>query len=143
TIVWIIVAFAVLLPAMAELDPSIFAIDRTTGLPLATNEQMSAALAPMFGRLFAAYGAMALLLAAYNIVLWAWAGGTLGQRALGMQVRRESDGGRIGFWRACLRFIGYLVAWIPFGIGLLWVGLDPRKQGWHDKIAGTFVIRRA
>jgi uncharacterized RDD family membrane protein YckC len=26
-------------------------------------------------------------------------------------------------------------------MGLLWVAFDPRKQGWHDKLAGTVVIR--
>jgi uncharacterized RDD family membrane protein YckC len=30
-----------------------------------------------------------------------------------------------------------------FYLGLIWVAFDARKQGWHDKIAGTLVIRRA
>jgi uncharacterized RDD family membrane protein YckC len=38
--------------------------------------------------------------------------------------------------------LGYYVSAIPFGLGLLWVGIDPKKQGWHDKLAGTVVIRR-
>ncbi|MGR3985112.1 MAG: RDD family protein, partial [Gammaproteobacteria bacterium] len=29
-----------------------------------------------------------------------------------------------------------------FGLGLLWVAFDKRKQGWHDKLAGTVVIKR-
>lgn len=77
-----------------------------------------------------------------SILLWSFAGGTIGQRALGMQVRREADGRRISLGRAALRYAGYLVAWIPLALGIFWIGLDPRKQGWHDKIAGTFVIRR-
>lgn len=40
------------------------------------------------------------------------------------------------------RYLGYFVSTIPFGLGLIWVGLDRRKQGWHDKLAGTVVIRR-
>ena len=31
---------------------------------------------------------------------------------------------------------------LPLGLGLIWVGIDPKKQGWHDKLAGTVVIRR-
>jgi len=30
---------------------------------------------------------------------------------------------------------------IPFFLGILWVGIDARKQGWHDKLAGTVVVR--
>ncbi|WP_137173812.1 RDD family protein [Massilia sp. HP4] len=41
-----------------------------------------------------------------------------------------------------LRYIGYYVSTIPLGLGLFWVGIDPRKQGWHDKMAGTVVVKR-
>ncbi|MEO8407836.1 MAG: RDD family protein, partial [Oxalobacteraceae bacterium] len=36
---------------------------------------------------------------------------------------------------------GYFVSALPFCLGLIWVGLDKRKQGWHDKLAGTVVVR--
>ena len=39
-----------------------------------------------------------------------------------------------------LRYIGYYVSMIPLFLGILWVALDPKKQGWHDKIAGTVVV---
>jgi len=39
------------------------------------------------------------------------------------------------------RYFGYFLASIPLGLGLLWVAFDKRKQGWHDKLAGTVVIR--
>ncbi len=40
------------------------------------------------------------------------------------------------------RYLAYYVSSIPLGLGLLWVAFDRRKQGWHDKLAGTFVIRK-
>jgi uncharacterized RDD family membrane protein YckC len=40
-----------------------------------------------------------------------------------------------------IRYLGYYVSTIPLGLGLLWVAFDPRKQGWHDKMAGTVVVR--
>jgi uncharacterized RDD family membrane protein YckC len=41
----------------------------------------------------------------------------------------------------CLgRFFAYLVSWTPLGLGVLWIMIDRRKQGWHDKLAGTVVI---
>jgi uncharacterized RDD family membrane protein YckC len=39
------------------------------------------------------------------------------------------------------RYLGYYDSTIPFLLGLMWVGIDKRKQGWHDKLAGTVVIR--
>ena len=45
-------------------------------------------------------------------------------------------------WQLVGRYLGYFVSTIPFCLGLIWVGLDPRKQGWHDKMANTVVIRR-
>jgi uncharacterized RDD family membrane protein YckC len=39
------------------------------------------------------------------------------------------------------RYLAYYVSIIPFMAGILWVAFDPRKQGWHDKLAGTVVVR--
>ena len=38
------------------------------------------------------------------------------------------------------RYLGYYLAILPLGLGLLWVAFDRRKQGWHDKLAGTLVV---
>jgi len=82
-----------------------------------------------------------LVTAAYFVVTW-HAGATIGMRALGLRVAREEDGRPIGFGRATARYLGYLVDWIALGAGLLWVIVDDRHQGWHDKIAGTLVVKR-
>lgn len=39
--------------------------------------------------------------------------------------------------------IGKFVSAIALGVGFLWVLYDPSRQGWHDKIAGTYVVRKA
>jgi len=77
----------------------------------------------------------------YFVGLWGM-GATLGQRLLSLHVVDQNSGANIGFGRAFVRFIGYIIASIPFALGLIWAGFDPRKQGWHDKIAGTVVVRR-
>ena len=41
-----------------------------------------------------------------------------------------------------LRCFGYIVACAPLFLGILWIGLDKRKQGWHDKIANSVVIMK-
>ena len=76
----------------------------------------------------------------YFIVAWA-IGGTIGQRVLGMRVVNASTGQPLGIGRALLRFVGYIIAEAVIFIGLIWIGIDSRKQGWHDKIAGSLVIR--
>ncbi|MGI2860518.1 RDD family protein [Shewanella algae] len=40
-----------------------------------------------------------------------------------------------------VRYLGYIPSTLVLGLGYLWVALDPRKQSWHDKLAGTLVIR--
>jgi uncharacterized RDD family membrane protein YckC len=49
-----------------------------------------------------------------------------------------TSAGKLAVRAVCLAVL--LIAIIPLGIGLLWIGFDKRKQGWHDKIAGTVVI---
>ena len=67
-------------------------------------------------------------------------GRTLGKMFFGLQVV-SADGTPISFGIAFLRAVGYLVSGI-FYLGFIWAAFDKRKQGWHDKIAGTVVIIR-
>ena len=67
-------------------------------------------------------------------------GRTLGKMFFGLQVV-SADGTPIYFGIAFLRAVGYLVSGI-FYLGFIWAAFDKRKQGWHDKIAGTVVIIR-
>jgi uncharacterized RDD family membrane protein YckC len=53
------------------------------------------------------------------------------------------DGSYLDVSRAFIRYIGFFISQSAFGLGLLWAAFDPNKQGWHDKIAGTYVIRAA
>ena len=79
----------------------------------------------------------------YFVGFWTWRGQTPGMMILGLRVAREADGMSPGLGRSILRFVGYWICWITLFIGFFWVGFDSRKQGWHDKIAGTVVVRRS
>ncbi len=68
-------------------------------------------------------------------------GRTPGKMLLGLQVV-TTDGGPLTFGVAFLRSVGYLVSSLVFCLGYIWAGFDKKKQGWHDKIAGTVVIIR-
>jgi len=78
----------------------------------------------------------------YFVLLWSKLGGTLGQRLLGLRVVDAATGTNIGIGRAIGRYIGYLISSAVLAIGLIWAAFDPRKQGWHDKMASTFVVRK-
>jgi uncharacterized RDD family membrane protein YckC len=65
-------------------------------------------------------------------------GRTPGKMLFSLQVVSD-DGAPISFGTAFLRAVGYFVSNI-FYLGFIWVAFDKRKQGWHDKIAGTVVI---
>ena len=67
---------------------------------------------------------------------------TPGRRLLGIRVVNES-GDSISFWRGILReIIGKTVSGIFLYLGFILVAFDREKRGWHDKIAGTYVVRR-
>lgn len=77
---------------------------------------------------------------AYCTVLLAWRGQTVGMMACSLKVV-NTDGTPIGFGTAVLRWVCYFIAAMPCGLGLLWMIWDPESQGWHDKLAGTYVVR--
>jgi len=79
----------------------------------------------------------------YFVGFWTWLGKTPGLMLFGLRVARETDGSKPTLSRSFLRYVGYWLCWITFFIGFIWVGLDGRKQGWHDKIAGTLVVRQS
>ncbi len=82
----------------------------------------------------------ALIQMLYYTILTA-RGATVGKKVFGMRVV-TADGQNIGFGRSLLRHtVGYFISGIVFGLGFIWIGFDPHKQGWHDKIARTYVVR--
>ena len=68
-------------------------------------------------------------------------GQTLGKKAMGIRVVRKSNGGPLGFGLAIGRYLARFVDAITLGLGLLWAAWDPLHQTFHDKIAGTLVVR--
>jgi uncharacterized RDD family membrane protein YckC len=76
----------------------------------------------------------------YYVGLTAY-GATLGKKVFGLKVVGP-DGMPPGFGRALLRMtIGYWISGLVFYLGFIWIALDEHKQGWHDKIAQTYVVR--
>jgi uncharacterized RDD family membrane protein YckC len=68
-------------------------------------------------------------------------GQTLGKKALGIRVVRKANGAPLGYGLAFGRFLARFADSFTFGLGLLWAAWDPLHQTFHDKIAGTLVVR--
>ncbi|MFN8472293.1 MAG: RDD family protein [Anaerolineae bacterium] len=75
----------------------------------------------------------------YFVGFWTLGGQTIGDYIVGVKIVR-SDGGDVGFVRAVIRWLGFLLCLLTFGIGFLWIIIDDKREGWHDKIAHTCVV---
>lgn len=98
----------------------------------------------VYGALFSMIDLLEILFGLlYMVLLTWWTGQTLGKAITGIRVvsarqaRGNLDAGQV-FLR---EVIGKLLSSLPIGLGYLWVGWNQRKQGWHDLLAKTYVIR--
>ena len=76
------------------------------------------------------------------VLLWARMSTTPGKMAIGATIVDARTGGKPTTGQFVIRYLGYYVSVLPLLLGYIWVGFDARKQGWHDKMAGTVVVRR-
>ena len=74
----------------------------------------------------------------YYVGSWATMGQTIGKSTFGMTIL-DKQGAKLSWGKAILRYVGYLVSSLLMGLGFLWVAFDGKRQGLHDKIAGTYV----
>ena len=81
-----------------------------------------------------------LVALAYFAAMWTWKGTTIGGIVLGLKVVR-ADGGAVTFAAALVRALAAAFSIFVLFLGFLWIAWDGEKQGWHDKIAGTVVLR--
>jgi uncharacterized RDD family membrane protein YckC len=89
-------------------------------------------------------GLSVLLGLVYYVFFWSksspWPGQTIGSKLLNVRVIK-TDGSDLEISQALIRYVGFFISAICLLIGLIWAAFDPQKQGWHDKIAGTYVIK--
>jgi uncharacterized RDD family membrane protein YckC len=86
------------------------------------------------------YLVLLFLSSTYFVFLQGFGGRTIGKMVLGIRVIRE-DGESIGLREAFIRWVGYIVSTIFLFLGFIWALFDQKGQTWHDKFAGTYVVR--
>lgn len=74
-------------------------------------------------------------------ICWAYWSATPGKMLFRIKIVDAETGAPISGHQVVLRLAGYVVSGVVLCLGFFWIGFDPRRQGWHDKMAGTVVIR--
>ncbi len=74
------------------------------------------------------------------ILFWRYRGATPGKMLISARIVDASAYGPPSTGKLVGRYFAYLASIIPLFLGFLWIAFDKRKQGWHDKLAGTVVI---
>jgi len=87
-------------------------------------------------------GLSTLLGLAYYMYFWSsyGHGQTVGNRVMSLRVVK-TNGSELTLVDAFIRYLGLILSFICLFIGVIWVAFDANKQGWHDKIASTYVVR--
>jgi len=75
------------------------------------------------------------------IAFWVYKSATPGKMATKLTIVDADTGEKPSTGQFVIRYIGYYLAILPLFLGIIWVGIDKRKQGLHDKLAGTVVLR--
>lgn len=136
----LLVTGALIITGLAiQLIVGFFNLDQIFGSTLesmANNSEFVARLLPIL----AAAGSFYFIFFVYYITLHTVTGGmTVGKATMGVRVVRM-DGKILSFGRCTRRYLTFILAALPLFLGLLWVIIDNRRQGWHDKLSTTCVI---
>lgn len=75
--------------------------------------------------------------------IWFWLKmqATPGKLLFSLKVLDEKTGQPLTLNQSVIRYLGYFASTIVLGLGFIWIAFDGKKQGWHDKMAGSVVVR--
>lgn len=76
----------------------------------------------------------------YVVLCWKYKSATPGKYMMGMSVVDADTGGVPPTGRLVVRYLGYYLNILTCFLGFIWIGIDKRKQGLHDKLANTVVV---
>ena len=76
-----------------------------------------------------------------TVIFWMYKSATPGKMVLHLKVLDEETGGKLTIGQSIGRYFAYIPAMLIFMLGIFWIAWDKKKQGWHDKLAKTVVVR--
>jgi uncharacterized RDD family membrane protein YckC len=77
------------------------------------------------------------------LIFWHYRSATPGKIITDLSIVDADTGGKPSWGQFIIRYIAYYISAIPLLLGFIWIAFDQRKQGWHDKIANTVVIKNS
>lgn len=77
----------------------------------------------------------------FYIGCWVKFAGTPGKRILKLKILDADTGEHLTTGKAIIRYVGYIISSLVLLLGLIWVAFDKKKQGWHDKMANSVVVK--
>lgn len=86
------------------------------------------------------YSVLYILSQVILLVLWYKKQASIGKMAISAKIVDAKTGKAPTKKQLIGRYFAYLLSTLPLGLGFLWIAFDSKKQGWHDKLAGTAVI---
>jgi len=81
-----------------------------------------------------------LCIALYTLPFWFRFSATPGKMLFRLEIRDATTGARMTRRQSVIRFLGYIVSTLPMSLGFIWVGINKKRRGFHDLIAGTVVV---
>ncbi|HXV14157.1 MAG TPA: RDD family protein [Candidatus Krumholzibacteria bacterium] len=77
------------------------------------------------------------------VLFWMHKQATPGKMAVSARIVDATSGKKASTGQLIGRYFAYIPSTLGLCLGFLWIAFDPKKQGWHDKLAGTVVVRPA
>lgn len=77
----------------------------------------------------------------WTVGFWTYRQATPGKMVIGAKIISAKTGGKPSTGQFIGRYFAYILSALPLCLGFLWAAWDPKKQTWHDKLAGTYVVR--
>lgn len=75
------------------------------------------------------------------IIFWVCKSATPGKMLTKIKIIDERSGGKLSVGQSIGRYLAYFISMLPLMLGIFWVAFDKKKQGWHDKLSGTVVVK--
>lgn len=77
----------------------------------------------------------------WTLGFWTYRQATPGKMVISAKLVDVKTGGKPSIGQYVGRYFAYILSALPLGLGYFWAAWDPKKQTWHDKLAGTYVVR--
>lgn len=121
-------------------EDELLVLQQAKGDPQRMKETIMLLLGEHMGRWLAENLIFSLASGVAVVTAWYYFSATPGKMMLGIKLVDADSGMPPSAKQNIIRYAGYFISTIVLLLGMVWIGFDKRKQGWHDKMANTVVV---